>query len=82
MGYAEVLNKFVVSSFKGSALTQTSAHTGINWSGRGSLQQGSKIVGRSWMDALKGVEGADRIARMLPVLSEGDSGRFPMVSRN
>lgn len=70
MGYAEVLNKFVVSSVKGSALTQTSVHTGINWSERGSQQLGNKTLGRSWLDALKGVEGADRIARLLPVLSE------------
>lgn len=72
MGYDEVPNKFVISSFKGSALTQTSVHAGINWSGKGSQQQGSKILRRSWMDALKGVEGTDKIARMLPVLSEGD----------
>ena len=49
---------------------QTSVHTGINWSGRDSQQQGSKILGRSWWDALEGIERADMIARLLSVLSE------------
>lgn len=49
---------------------ESSVHTGINWSGRGSQQQGSKMLGRSWWDAPEGVEGADMITRLLSILDE------------